>query len=472
MFSKLRIFGNFFLLICLFPLLVHSEEFHLEINPLQEKLEFNQFQIPVHAMLSFDDLVELLESIEEGELDDLYSEDDLTALNYYLVFLATKGKNSSYDVENAILEQDIQELLRPEENDQYQIAVFNGYTDIYLCKNIFAKSWSKTKRFVKKHKKAILIGVAVVGIAIGVYALVVPSLATASESTDKKASDKSEEPLVTSLPSVQVENIIEYQINEFKEEIEKERIFNPSDISDPDSELTALEKLKNLGSNVAHDTFEAIGEPLEDISRSLNQVIDLHNSVFSDCKIKSFSSDEISLITSHQKMMKKGHQIIDKIFSTNGAPRYNPEERVSNPSRTVYGVIPFGPSSSSLVRVKLQTGKILPTQVSPIKGWSVGQPITNRTISGDVPKWSTVRRRYWKNRAEFSKSNPDQVYGNHNIARMEKGLAPQRFNETTSKFETLELHHDPAQRDGGLFDFIEMWPEDHAQIDPYRILGE
>ncbi len=54
---------------------------------------------------------------------------------------------------------------------------------------------------------------------------------------------------------------------------------------------------------------------------------------------------------------------------------------------------------------------------------------------------------------------------------MEKGLAPQRFNEPTGSWEKLELHHAPAQREGGLFDFIEVWPDEHAKLDRFRHLG-
>jgi len=36
----------------------------------------------------------------------------------------------------------------------------------------------------------------------------------------------------------------------------------------------------------------------------------------------------------------------------------------------------------------------------------------------------------------------------------------------------MELHHDPAQRDWGLFDVVELWPDEHAQADKYRQLGK
>jgi hypothetical protein len=53
---------------------------------------------------------------------------------------------------------------------------------------------------------------------------------------------------------------------------------------------------------------------------------------------------------------------------------------------------------------------------------------------------------------------------------MEKGLAPQRFDQKTGLWESRELHHAPSQKDGGLFDFIEVWPDEHAAIDPNRYI--
>jgi filamentous hemagglutinin len=54
---------------------------------------------------------------------------------------------------------------------------------------------------------------------------------------------------------------------------------------------------------------------------------------------------------------------------------------------------------------------------------------------------------------------------------MEQGLAPQRKNQLTGEMESMELHHDPAQRDGGMYDFVEYWPDEHANNDKFRRLG-
>ena len=58
-----------------------------------------------------------------------------------------------------------------------------------------------------------------------------------------------------------------------------------------------------------------------------------------------------------------------------------------------------------------------------------------------------------------------------NIERMERGLAPQVEHPRTGKMVSVELHHIPPQREGGLFDFIEVTPWEHEGMDPHRHTG-
>jgi len=115
-------------------------------------------------------------------------------------------------------------------------------------------------------------------------------------------------------------------------------------------------------------------------------------------------------------------------------------------------------------RVPVAPGRTLPNTT---RGWRVGDPINNLTAEGNVPSWSTVRQRFWKNEAALNPGN----YSEANLARMRQGLAPQRINRVTGELESMELHHMPPQRDGGLFDVQPVWPDEHARIDPMRRLG-
>jgi hypothetical protein len=46
-----------------------------------------------------------------------------------------------------------------------------------------------------------------------------------------------------------------------------------------------------------------------------------------------------------------------------------------------------------------------------------------------------------------------------------------QWNRALGRFERMELHHNPPQREGGLFDVVPLWPSEHARVDPLRHLG-
>lgn len=53
---------------------------------------------------------------------------------------------------------------------------------------------------------------------------------------------------------------------------------------------------------------------------------------------------------------------------------------------------------------------------------------------------------------------------------MKKGLAPQKKNLKTGEWESKELHHDPIPKREGGKEVIDLWPDEHAKVDPYRRL--
>jgi hypothetical protein len=187
----------------------------------------------------------------------------------------------------------------------------------------------------------------------------------------------------------------------------------------------------------------------------------------------------------------EGHKFIDYIFSTDNAHKFSAEEReFFSPCQTGLAAASCVPVVKELKNLKpgamatrliskitgvYKNARIPKTLANNVWGWKVGDQINNLTRFGKVPKWSTVRKRYWKNQAHEIKSNPNfrpDYYTQENLKRMEKGLAPQQFNRTTRQLESMELHHTPPQRDGGLFDFTELWPQQHAELDPSRFIGK
>ncbi len=68
----------------------------------------------------------------------------------------------------------------------------------------------------------------------------------------------------------------------------------------------------------------------------------------------------------------------------------------------------------------------------------------------------------------MEKSNLYYRYTAQNLERMEKGLAPQRFNREKGKWESMELEHDTSKKEKDMFDFVETWPKNYTVIDQYR----
>ncbi len=103
------------------------------------------------------------------------------------------------------------------------------------------------------------------------------------------------------------------------------------------------------------------------------------------------------------------------------------------------------------------------------KGWQLGDDVYKNTAKGKFPSWSTVRARFWKN--ESSKSDAVEEYGGDNVERIQKGLAPQRYNSDKGGMESKELSHEPIPAREGGTEFVPKWPQEHAEYDPFRRPG-
>lgn len=154
-------------------------------NPEQEK----QW---VHPN-TYDEIIRMLEDLESGELEKKYSPIQLGRVNDYIATLAKEGILPNEFEEECELEKDTYDLMYGEDS-AFQLthylenshecmitpAVLDGYSgyDIIQCGKI-NKAWKNTKKFCKKHKKAIIIG-AVVVVAVTVVAVAVVAASSAS----------------------------------------------------------------------------------------------------------------------------------------------------------------------------------------------------------------------------------------------------------------------------------------------------
>ena len=112
-----------------------------------------------------------------------------------------------------------------------------------------------------------------------------------------------------------------------------------------------------------------------------------------------------------------------------------------------------------------QAAEIIDTASDAKKGWKVGEDITSLTKAGNTPSWSTLRNRYWKNKAYYFASE----YSEENVSRMMRGLAPQ-FDDGAGLY-SMELHHMLGREGNNYYLFFEISPEGHAVVDPFRFLN-
>ncbi len=453
--------------------------------------EISEENFPNGCLLTYDQVLDLLDIIESDDFMEIYSPEDLEKINQFLVYLAKAGVIEDDPEEEEVL-KDCEELLRGASNicencvysnNPYAFsivpAISYGQIEISVCKNFGKKLLSsflpidkhryyQSKKFVAKNRKPILIGeavlattavVAAVGPSVIAYACAAAAPALVPEKEASNDSSQNEQ--------CNTRDIIADRVETIKEEVKESDNFQKNVSMNRYEELSFGEKVRSVGSDVAHQILDEIGSFTIQGAEMQDGIKTIGKKFLPDTVSSSNAASPQSNAEEWQKKIAAGHEKIDGVFSTDQAWKYTPEGKESKMEMT-NAVIPF-PGKSVLSPVKNKVGRIAGTQAADTCGWKPGDSIINRTKSGNVPKWSTVRKRYWKNEALAQKINPTKSYSEENLKRMEKGLAPQR--KVNGQVESMELHHDPAQKDGGLFDFVEVWPDQHAKLDPNRILG-
>ncbi len=415
----------------------------------------------------------------------------------------------------------------------YVPAVYYGEVKIIPC-NWFSKKWKHIKHFCHRHRKKIIIGSAIilavagvtylylaaeaaeaagaaqaVGEAVGVAgaagAAAVPNESGNKHSHKTSSHRNSKEKIRdASIKKVITDNIA----HSLKENPEVNNDILLCDADDASCYARAIEATRHVVSRIAHDVVDGFADVGAILPAFMDEVKDVNDNHLPEWlklpPIQPFApcdddDEDITHMERYQSDIAKTHEWIDYAFDDSLAEHYTPEAKAARAEGvtigdthidgTTLGILPppqgIGKEAGSVVAkgaeiVSVETliaeRKFLPKTLASNKcGWKVGQDITNRTRLGNVPKWSTVRYRYWKNKAYEIKSDPifrPRYATPENIKRMEKGRAPQQFNDRTGRWESRELHHIPPQRDGGLFDVIELWPDEHATADKFRHIGK
>src|SRR6185437_10040817 len=131
-------------------------------------------------------------------------------------------------------------------------AIMSDHGEIILCKGWLSKKWHQTKKFVKKHKKAIIIGAVVVVAAVVTYGIfAAPAWLAAGAAADSPENkSRRSEPSTTHGDTSMVPMVMEEQVANFKENLSKEGFFQPTS--------SLAESGRIAGSLLAHDSFNEL----------------------------------------------------------------------------------------------------------------------------------------------------------------------------------------------------------------------
>jgi tetratricopeptide (TPR) repeat protein len=323
-----------------------------------QRINYEEKKAESDYTLSYDDMLHLLDEIESGELEKKCTPEELERIKHFVAFLAKEGALPDNSEESLSLCDDIEELLNGEDNFyenavsfvtpgeyQYMIvpAILNRHGEVILCKSWVQKQWKHVKKFAKKHKKALIIGAAVVvATAVIVVAVVsaAPAAAAASAagavgaaaSSDSDKLEKNEQKEnSSSTPSVPADippgmsatheaptlkSTIDERISSFKENILQNQFFQTTNQATEQQGLSWEENARALGSLFAHDSFNNLQYQIPYHSRLAKEIQDI-NSKYT-FHIPGGTNDA-----------SIGHPEIDRKFSTDYTHLYvNPGQEI------------------------------------------------------------------------------------------------------------------------------------------------
>ena len=169
---------NILLFLCL-PALIWNAPLACS-SPSQKHPTFSPSDLLTFENLSYDKITAFIETIEYGDPSRCFNKAQTYEVLNFVTFLARNGI-PSWDTESqAELERDIEWLFSDEDDDAWwkfssynskafsivpAVAQSDHPVEIIQCQGWLSKKWDKTKTFVRKHKKPIIIATAVVVIA-------------------------------------------------------------------------------------------------------------------------------------------------------------------------------------------------------------------------------------------------------------------------------------------------------------------
>lgn len=367
------------LLLLTFPSLAVYPQAHIPVttNQVHEmELGGNHFQ---NNLLSYDRILNLIVDLESGELEKRYSQADMERLSHFLAILAKQGVLPNEIEEASVLENDIQELLYGDENFyEYSFSfnrgggygivptIFDNHLEVILCRGWVQKKLDKAKKFVKKHKKAIIIGavvavavVTVVGVVAAIPAACAAGQGAASAGSDKNGKDKSKEkddqesilspssetpaefsPALEAVNETSIlKTTLEEHVDSFKEEIAKDNFLQTSSHSEAHEDLSFGEHVRNLGAFFAHETLDGVSELASIVPQLFEEIKDIEHRIAPEDLFSTSNGVESIAIENYEKFIAAGHEKIDAVFSTDQSGYFTSEAKDESNKFTI-GILP------------------------------------------------------------------------------------------------------------------------------------
>ena len=439
------------------------------LSPINTFAETSKSPIPVHSSQIIAEMaiyLRFLEIVKKIEKDTL-TEDDVTpeeweVFKYRFKSFAKRGfRILGEDFKDIALQMD--KLFEDDPNELIYYDDVEAYS-IILCGNFFKHPIKKTGKFLKKYKKEIIIAVTVAATVTGVI-LINKYFSEDSPPEEPYVENENEVPQEPPNETPQeapkeIDPLPECNYVKPEEYALPETITNESSPMQEIIETTVGGYAQEFLGMITHELIDESANFLEIFPALLEEIQTIGEKVGGFLNISTPSLNYSSPMENFDRGVEYAHKYADKLFNTDEAHLYGKDAFEGWPIPQMHiGIIPFPTEVAGNL-------KIARTLTNNIRGWKIGTPINNLTKMGKPPKWNTVRKRYWKNRVVEA----PQKYKVKELERMKKGLAPQRVNEASGLIESMELHHIPPQRIGGMYDVIELWPVDHAKADEFRRL--
>ena len=326
--------------------------------PAQENIEKQPGE------MRFDDIINLINTIEDGALEQNCSPDELERINCFLAALAKEGIIPDDEENESVLENDIQKLISEEDRPyEYILDRESGYNiisaaflknspslrfgrnsgEVVLCKSWASKRWKHTRHFVQKHKKAILIGAAIVVAATVVVCAVAAvsaasaAAAAASQKNEKSSSGSNAEeqapPADDAAPSLDTANeapivkeVIDEKVSSFKEHVADDVVLESLAYSkDP----AFGDKTREIGSLLAHETLDGIAEMAAVVPGLFEEIKEFGGKILPEISGEQNPLLQGSPKENYDRLVSDWHQKIDQAFATDQAALYSPEAKAT-----------------------------------------------------------------------------------------------------------------------------------------------